>query len=694
MTSTRPGSVSSPLREDLMSGRSGVAWLAVAALLLAAATVRGGDDSPLEDADRRAFAWFDGIGLPSSKGKSFVRVTPAVKESAEGAGGEDRSWGTDGFLLAEDATSWTVLRMDLWTETIRRDGDGGAMKIETLDLAGVAAAAAKRLHGSEDGHGGVDELRDRMVRGMSVRLGEHAEALALARHCAENGLDRAAKDLLEAARRLPRLRDGASVEGAIEEIAADELAESVLWKITLDFGETSVPRTQLLERMRAWRRSFPKSEHAPMADEAVRILEAMVGEDAAHAPLSDAAMAKLALDARARELIFRLRDQPGGQSIQPGSPSIFCYFGRADDTPADGLVAMGTDAVPALIDALVDERFTRCVGFWRDFCFSHYVVRVGDAALEILGRTTGQRFWRGTYTAASMVKDGNQKEVQARYRTWWAEVSGFLPPLRALLGEHDPAKRRELARTFPDRGPGPISGAPATAVWGTAKFVDAVPGLALADAKTVLRALVADAPHPRTRVLAAWALLDLGDRDVVADIAALWKSLDDSVRADPLQGGAVASFLASCGDAAGIRALGDGLDARPAAVRELAVLAFERGALGAVRGFAGGADGGIPVDWYSPGEASSAAEDVIAARLVDLDEDPLGKIPRQVPLCDMDKQFDCGRRIADLAVRVLSSRLPAAYVLANEPVHPAKDWESTRTTFLATWKARVAARPK
>ena len=679
-----------------MSGRSAMAWRLAAALFLVASLswARAGDESALDDADRRAFAWFDGIGLPSTKGKALVRVTQTVKESTADGAQEDRSWDTDGFLLSEDATCWVLLRTDLWTETVQRSRDGVATKVETLDLAGVAAAAVKRLRGSEDGRGGMEEMRDRMSRQMSVRLGEHAEALGLARHCAANGLDRAAKDLLDAARELPRLRDGAKVDGPIEEMAADELAESVLWKITLDFGEASVSREQLLARLRAWLRSFPNSTPAPTSDEGARLLEKMVAEDAAHAPVSDAELAKLPPDARARELIFRLRDQPGGQFMQPGSPSILCHFGTADDTPADRLVAMGADAVPALIDALVDERFTRCVGFWRNFCFSHYVVRVGDAAREILGRTTGQRFWSGKYTAASMVKDGDQEAVQARYRQWWTEVSGFLPPLRALLSERDPAKRRELARTFPDRGPGPISGAPDTAVWGTGKFADAVPGLSAADAKTALRALVADAPHPRTRVLAAWALLDLGERDVVTDIAALWKSLDDAVRGDFVQGGAVASFLASCGDVAGVRALGAGLDARPPAVRELVVLAFQRDALDAVRGLAGGADGGIPVDWYPAGEAASAAEDVVAARLADLEEDPLGKIPRQVPLCDMDKDYDCGRRIADLAVRVLSSRLSSVYARANEPVYPSKDWESARARFLATWKERVAARRK
>jgi hypothetical protein len=199
---------------------------------------------------------------------------------------------------------------------------------------------------------------------------------------------------------------------------------------------------------------------------------------------------------------------------------------------------------------------------------------------------------------------------------------------------------------------------------------------------------------PRTRANAAWALLDLGDDAGVAAIVALWPSLDDTQRADPEQGGAVVSFLAACGRAEAVAALADHLDERPPAVRELAVLAFDGRGLGAVRGFAADRPDGVDVKWPSAGAALDAAEDLLAARLNDLEQDPLGRIPRQTPICDMVPEYDCGRRIAHLAIRVLAKRWPARYEFPNAPVHKDSVWEERRLAFLETWKIAAAGRAK
>ena len=107
--------------------------------------------------------------------------------------------------------------------------------------------------------------------------------------------------------------------------------------------------------------------------------------------------------------------------MQPGSPTIWAdLLGAA--SPAALLVDLGHDAVPALIAALPDRRWTRTVGYWRRFMFSHYVLTVGDAAREILERIAGRSFWKLTYTAASMAKDGQAAEVQHEVEAWWKEV--------------------------------------------------------------------------------------------------------------------------------------------------------------------------------------------------------------------------------------------------------------------------------
>ena len=623
-----------------------------------------GGPSTLNEVDRRALAWVEGLGRPSVAGRPYVRITSTSKPDAL------RPWShvVEGVLLAESEAGWIVLTPTLRTERPRRLDSAWDVRRETLDLETVA-------------------------REERARLSSPARGLVLAAFCAANGLEAAAGDLLAAARRLP-LPEGEAIERPLEERVADGLDVRVIWEITLDFDDLSVPRTRLLAQLEAFLASFPKSKHRPTAEEGGRILARMVAEDAAHPALTPEALAALPVDARIQELIFRLRDQHGAQFSQPGSPSIFRFDDEDAASPAQALQDLGMVAVPALIEALDDHRFTRTVGYWRDFTYSHYVVRIGDAALELLGRSTGQSFFHGTYTAASMIKDGEGKAVQARYRAWWAEVSGFAAPLQALAAATDPVRRAELARALPDRGPGAILGAPADARWGTGMVQAACPGMSGAATCLWLRAVVAESPHPRTKALAAWALRDKGDATAVPSVIALWRNLSAEQRSDPVQGGAVASFLASCGDVDAVRALFEGLDSRPPAVRELVVLAFSRGGLGAVRGLAAdGSGGGIEERWKPSAEVSRAVEDGIAARLSDLEPDPLGVRRRQSPLADLDTQFDAGGRTADLAIEVLALRWPDAYPLPFVPVRPADDWEALRTGFLVTWRTRRASPP-
>jgi len=92
------------------------------------------------------------------------------------------------------------------------------------------------------------------------------------------------------------------------------------------------------------------------------------------------------------------------QYRQPGSCDIFCD--RRDDTllgrmaeghgksPAARLVAIGEPALEQLIESVDDDRFTRSVEYWRSFCFSHRVIRVGECCLTIINRIkpTGRQF--------------------------------------------------------------------------------------------------------------------------------------------------------------------------------------------------------------------------------------------------------------------------------------------------------------
>lgn len=650
------------------------------------------EPSPLTDEDRRAIHWFDGIGLPSSAGKPYVRIRWVAAHVTSDTPEPADVWELDGFVVSERDGLLTVLDADLWPRRVHRTpSQGWTGNVSPVDLGDVAQAAISRLRAIREDPGAVESIDD-LFRGLRLRFGDEGVAVAFASHCAHNGLEREAHELLEAARALPR-RAGERKDAPIEEIAAAQIGESVIWRILFDFSAPSIPRSRLLERLRSWRKSFPASPHVARADEALRVLEPMVAEDADHPAVSDAALASLSPAERARELVYRLRDQPGDVFMtRQGRVTIDT---RGPDTPAGQLLAMGRAAVPALVEAVPDARFTRAVLFIQDTTFSRQVVaRVGDVARVVLERITGKESWDVPRDAPSMFQHGAAAQVQKRWREMLAPAEEFVAALRALASESDPRRRRELVSALPDRGSGPLPGAP-DAVWGTKGFAAAIPGIDDDDARDLLRLLLSHAPHPRTQALAAWALLDLDEPHVVADAARLWRDLQDTAREDPEQGGALISFLAACGDPTGIAALAEGLDGRPAAVRELVVLAFADAGLGAVRGLAADLPEGVPVRWPTEEAILTAIEDLLAGRLGDLEEDPLGRIPRQTPMCDLVPEYDSGYRIADAAVRVLARRWPTSYPAPDVPVRTDEDWEALRTKFLATWQAaRAESKPR
>ncbi len=662
---------------------------ALAVLLTVPARARGGDASPLTEADQRAFAWFDGIGLPSTAGKPYVRVTWTNAAAGEDAPRDERVWEVDGFLIDEKDGTMTLLDADGWPRRVERRGLGAwSGRVDELDLARVAAEVSARLRAFAEDPASVEPARV-VFRGVRGLVGTASQSLLFARHVAEHHLDAAAHEILEAARALPATDPSTTAPAPIEETARRQMADAVIWRIVFDFAERDVSRARLLERYRGWQRSFPKSEHQERVAAAIRVLEPMVKEDATHPGISDEALGTLSPDLQAREWVFRLRDQGGDVSVGRAGVRL---EPDEDDTPLDHLVSLGLVAAPALVDALTDARFTRAVLFRFDADFARqHVARVGDMAEVALERITHQRNWEPTADAPSMFDAGAAEGVQERWRAWLARATDLTAALVALAAEKDPARRVEMARALPDRGAGPLGGAP-RAVWGTSSFTRAVPGLDDAAAKDLLEVVLANAPSPRMQTLAAWALLDLGDEHAVEAVIDIWNGLDDEERADPEQGGTVASFLAACNDPSAVSALANGLDARPPAVREIAVLAFLGEGLGAVRGFSADPPAGWRTDWALEGAAADAAEDLLGARLADLDVEPLGRIPRQTPLADFDPSFDAGRRIADVAIRVLGAHWSSVYPLESAPVRTADEWETLRTRFEKAWHDAAARR--
>ncbi|MCE9636287.1 MAG: hypothetical protein K8T90_11345 [Planctomycetes bacterium] len=611
--------------------------LLVLAMLLAVPSFASAGDGDgeagaavLNDEDRRAFAWFDGLGIPSTAGKPRVVVSTGATWKDDDD--SEQAQTVEGFLLCEDPDAYVVLGGDLVVARYPRRATERRKEatIEVLDLAARAAARLAELR-KPPSDGPLEMEGNRFFSRFRARLGERAEVLAFARQCADHGLDAVAHELVGEARKLPNLRDSKIDPRPIEEVAADDIATSMIWRHTLDFGDVSIPRSKLLDEFRRFIVCFPRSEHVVSATNTVETLERMEREDAEHAKTAKLwdAMSK---DERIAELIWRLRDAPGGQLSQPGRPYFFDKDAGGMPTALAQLVAMGLDAVPQLIPAIEDAQFTRCVGFWRDFMFSHYVQRVGDAALQALQEIAGQQFWQGKATAAAMVRDGDAVAVRKRVESWWSDYQtrGEKAVLIALVAEGEmnaAGALSRLAEKYPEAAAAAaLKGLRAAS--GAARF-NLLEAVRKVNDEGVTAYLVEQAlvdPDLETRALAGRDALERGRLDVLPEMIRLWRSAAEGDLAGRSSSRrTLITSLVRCGSLDAIAALGERLSECAPAVA------------GDVAEDAGGQLPYLPrIDGF-PAGAISAVEALVASLLDDARETgttSMGKRTVHPRVCD------------------------------------------------------------
>jgi hypothetical protein len=122
---------------------------------------------------------------------------------------------------------------------------------------------------------------------------------------------------------------------------------------------------------------------------------------------------------RLATLLFRLRDQtcvrdPKHTYIEEG-----CDLFADKNSPAVELVEVGLEAVPALIERIDDERYTRAVIIPQYGPFQPYVLRIGDCALAIIERIAARWFYQETYL--SIHRKGDPQQMKKLVAAWWSE---------------------------------------------------------------------------------------------------------------------------------------------------------------------------------------------------------------------------------------------------------------------------------
>ncbi len=651
------------------------AWMSVfgAVVVLACHAGQGFEETPslpsstgLTPAQMEAFTWFDGLDGPSLKGCRPVCVAWANPRPIVDAG--PNVLHEIAFLLDANDTQFTVLTLSTNVMTYPTNPPEHPFyvrgKFQEVDLGKQAAAYLASLR-ADRARSWDDPLRNSWFLFQSgPHLSQGGEVFVLARACALAGLEPLARELLDLAEEVYRERQPADRPAdSLRVSVARDLANKEMWAAVEGFGDLKVSRQELLERFERVIRQYPESEHLARAQKTVELLRVMVREDEEHAsqlrPFDT-----MTKDEQVAELVFQLRNQNGHQVSQPGECNPF-HDPRGHESPAEQLARIGFAAVPRLIDALGDHRFTRSVGFHRSFRFSHHVLRVSDCAQAVLEKIAGESF--GTIHISS---DGQSTEKQIHDATWvvrnWWERAQAKGEKQVLV------EAVELAA--------------ADSLWQAGRLLEKYPDAALLAIITCARKteglheraqmiclagqIEGDAPVPflceqmrqgaclSWRVVAAEVLLARGQSEAVPAMIDEWRRLaarSGRERHDKNGWHALKAFLAYSGSVEAINALAEGYRQRPVNERLSILWQFQPNEGG--RGLELWMLDGVPyrIDRVrdDSGPAAAAIEHLLLAALDDTETTDQDYISD-------DFQF-ANPRMCDVAGDVLKRRWPDKY---------------------------------
>ncbi len=636
--------------------------LQLAALCLCAFAGTSGNAVTFTKADEEALAWLDTIGLPDIKGAPYVRAVTSLT-SKHGDEPAQHQF-VDGFLLKDDGREFRIFvpeaRSGSYPAIESRDSqcplilsfvksppgpsEEEPVSYEMRDLAHDATELVESVRKPVD----PSALSD-MGRGVSTP----ARALVFAWCCRQNGLDQIAQELVQ--HFSGTLRNFSENNKSLREYLENELSTSYLWQATLDFGNTKIPRKQLLATFASLEKRFPNSRHQERIREANEILQQMVAEDSAHQQKDSSS---LSADERTAELIFQLRDQHGEQVSEPGACDIFFLDAyKPSNSPASQLVKIGYEAVPQLIAALRDERFTRAVECHRGFYFSHHVLRVRDCALLVLERIADRSFHQPRPASGEWKKGDEIAETVQSAQTWWNEFQKkgekqFLIEAVRSGDNNSPSQAEKLLKKYPDAALAAIQeGTQSAKDWTRERLVDVAAKIDADSAVEFLRGEMKAGACLQSRLAAARALFQHGHDEAISAMVTEWQkdlpTLREDKSAEYIQALNTIGFLARSGKIEAVEGLKKNLDKQPVDLRMAVVRAFAHDAR------ATESSSSAPETRSDP-KFERAVEDFLVSMLDDSEA-------RYGQSGSWDEAHYADPRICDMAAFFLSRRWPQKY---------------------------------
>jgi len=618
-----------------------------------------------------AIAWYDKQGFPDAKDLPYVRV--ATGGWTESKSNPHEITFVEGFLVSGDADSFAVFLCSvsghaqyppLTTVRFVRKNDGpphARVGYEVLDFDKVSSAALEQMRGSASANGETGQnLRGREDRALIFAFG---------RACLQKGLAECGAELMSLAANIPEERSGKVDPRTLRKTLQEEIGAAVLLKAEKDMCNPLSSWADLLKVFENFPKRFPASPKVAYARESADLLKKMIAEEAAHHPKP---LEEMSPEEQIEEHIYQLRYLAASDWTIDSAHRIMVYAsygmeGRARAHPVHRLAEFGYEAVPQLIEALDDRRFTRSMENNRRLDTGREtpppgVMRVGDFVKSILEHITGRNFAVTRAPDGKLVGGTRRQQAEA----WWAEAQSddekkALIEAAASGGEDGSKAARKLVEEYPHAALAAIEeGFRATTEPDVlSEYVEAagsIPGNAPVD---FLKSKLGPANGLYAQTRAAEALFARGKPEALPAIIEAWQNAQPRLPTNEADAfseiGGLIEFLAKSGDAAAIEALGRDIRKAPVEVRLAVVDVFvpwEQRGTEFLKGRKVHALVKMPE--LPGGVAGDAIERLLAGAL----DDPERRFGMRK---DYDEASIDGPRVCDVAAFALSQRWPKKY---------------------------------
>jgi hypothetical protein len=520
-----------------------------------------GDADKLTEEERQCFGWFDTLGFPDLGKCQTVKVaTGPVYPSDQ----EPENLYYFGFLVNDSGQRFTVLYPSLASVTYTKTNPGTAeydrIGFERVDFRKEMEALFdfRRDCQSKD----VPEpWAIALPYHLEFNMGGAGQLFLLARASAARGQDEQAHRLAQWAKGAlidhAQMHNPAHSKAPLHDLLSDAFGLALAWQALDQFADPAVSRKQLLSRFETLQRQFPKAHCIQLIDDSARMLRQMVAEDEVHNQKWKSLHKPLTRQERIAEWIWQLRNY----RLSSGESTL---FDPPPASPGGFLVEAGFEAVPQLIAALDDDRFTRWVtsppGPWPPD-----IMRVRDCVIQILSQIAGRHF---TYHM-----DGPHADTKQQVQDWWRTVQRH-GEKQALIegteaGNGDSAQQAyRLAAKYPDAAFEPIvRGIHRAAAASDHSYLIGALGLLKGPKVDTYLSEELNGRFLVVRVAAARGLLEHGDRTGVKAMIQEWGETRHADTEPDYPIGALISFLVSSADVEALRALAKDFSRRPYGVK-------------------------------------------------------------------------------------------------------------------------------